>query len=245
MAGHVPPLSKLCPASKRLPPPLAQAHKSQEDDGQTGSRAWTSPCLRTTRSTKRRNVANTCPYLTYPSFTSTRTALGFSCKQNDGMSRRTCHKHDPAPFALYNRSTAASGYNSDHKNHGQKKPGKRRSDGSRAWTSPCLRTTHSTKRSNVVSGKLFCRKIGPRICFADLLGFLADLGGMLSLPSAHRRQTPSETMRFVLFSTSPQKGVWQCTPACDRGVFTHSFTPPSSSSLISLHWPRSGLWVRP
>ena len=34
------------------------------------------------------------------------------------------HKRDPAPFSLYNRSTTASRYISDHKKHGQKKPGK-------------------------------------------------------------------------------------------------------------------------
>ena len=45
------------------------------------------------------------------------------------MSRRNYQKHDPDPFSLYNRSTTASHYVSDHKNGVQKKPEKRRSDG--------------------------------------------------------------------------------------------------------------------
>ena len=45
------------------------------------------------------------------------------------MSRRNYHKHDPAPFALYNHTTTASRCISDHKNRGQKNPGKQRSDG--------------------------------------------------------------------------------------------------------------------
>ena len=55
------------------------------------------------------------------------------------MRRRNYHKHEPAPFSLYNQSTTASRYISHHKNRGQKKPGKRRSDRSCAWTSRCLR----------------------------------------------------------------------------------------------------------
>ena len=78
--------------------------------------------------------------------------------------------------------------------------------GSRAWTSPCLRTTHSTKRSNVVSGKLFCRKIGPRICFADLLGFPRRFGGGVVPP--FRPQTTdtirNNEIRVVLYL--PPKG---------------------------------------
>ena len=70
---------------------------------------------------------------------SKQTALGCSCKQNVGMSRSNYHKHDTAPFCLYNRSITASRYISDHRDRSQKKPGKRRLDGSRAWTSRCLR----------------------------------------------------------------------------------------------------------
>ena len=46
------------------------------------------------------------------------------------MSKRNYHKHDPAPFALYNGSTTASRCITDHKNRGQKKTqAVRRSDG--------------------------------------------------------------------------------------------------------------------
>ena len=76
------------------------------------------------------NIPFHSPWLT---ITSKQTALGCRCQQNVGMSRRNHHKHDPtAPF-LCNRSTTASHYISDHKNHGQKTPGKRRSGGP-----PCL-----------------------------------------------------------------------------------------------------------
>ena len=53
-------------------------------------------------------------------------SIGLGCKLNIVMSRRTYHKHDPAPVSLCNRTTTASHYISDHKNRGQKKPGKRR-----------------------------------------------------------------------------------------------------------------------
>ena len=45
------------------------------------------------------------------------------------MSRRNYQKHDPAPCSLDNQSITVSRYISDHKNHGQKNPEKRRSDG--------------------------------------------------------------------------------------------------------------------
>ena len=60
-----------------------------------------------------------------------KTFINNSCKV--GISRRTDHKHDPAPFSLYNRSTTASHCISDYKNRRQKKAGKRWSDGV-----PCL-----------------------------------------------------------------------------------------------------------
>ena len=41
-----------------------------------------------------------------------------------GMSKRNYHKHDPAPFSLYIRTTTASRYISDHQNRGQKRPRK-------------------------------------------------------------------------------------------------------------------------
>ena len=48
------------------------------------------------------------------------------------------HKHDPAPFSLYNQGTTTSRYTSDDKKHSQKKPGKQPTDRGRAWTSQCL-----------------------------------------------------------------------------------------------------------
>jgi hypothetical protein len=60
------------------------------------------------------------PWLT---ITSKQTALGCSCKQNIGMSRRNYQTHDPAPLSLYHRTTTESRYISDHKNCGQEKPG--------------------------------------------------------------------------------------------------------------------------
>ena len=70
------------------------------------------------------------PWLT---ITSKQTALGCSCKQNVSMSRRNYDRHDPAPLFLCNRSTTASRCISNNRNPGQKKPGKRRSEGL-----PCL-----------------------------------------------------------------------------------------------------------
>ena len=49
-----------------------------------------------------------------------RIGLGCGCKQNVGISRGKYHKHDPAPLSLYNWSTTASQYISDHQNHGRK-----------------------------------------------------------------------------------------------------------------------------
>ena len=46
------------------------------------------------------------------------TALGCSCKQKVGMSRRNYHKHDLAPFSPCNRSTTASRCICDHENCG-------------------------------------------------------------------------------------------------------------------------------
>ena len=54
------------------------------------------------------------------------------------MSRRNYHKQDPAPLSIYNRSTTASHYISDHKNRGQKKPAKQRSDGVLCLDKPVL-----------------------------------------------------------------------------------------------------------
>ena len=59
------------------------------------------------------------------------------------MSRGNYHRHHP--FFLFNRSTTASGYISDHKNRGQKKPGKQRSDGT-----PCLDKAVLAKRGGGV-----------------------------------------------------------------------------------------------
>ena len=47
-------------------------------------------------------------------------SLGLQFHQHVGMSRRHYHKHNPAPFSLYNQSTTASRYISDHKNRCEK-----------------------------------------------------------------------------------------------------------------------------
>ena len=68
-----------------------------------------------------------------------RTALGCSCKQNIGVSMGNHHKHEPALFSLYNRSTAASRNISDLKKRGFRKNQENDCQtGSRAWTRPCL-----------------------------------------------------------------------------------------------------------
>ena len=53
--------------------------------------------------------------------------------------RRNSHKHDPAPFSLYNLEHNGITLFLTTKTTVRKKPGKRRSDGSCAWTSRCLR----------------------------------------------------------------------------------------------------------
>ena len=44
------------------------------------------------------------------------------------MSKRNYQNHDAAPLSLYNQSTTAPPYISNHKNGAEKKPGKQRSD---------------------------------------------------------------------------------------------------------------------
>ena len=43
------------------PPPLRKHAESQQNDGNTGSCAWTRPCLRATRGTKRTYVTGNLP----------------------------------------------------------------------------------------------------------------------------------------------------------------------------------------
>ena len=105
-------------------PPLHKHAESQENKGQKG------PVLRQASACTRRVVPEECMWRTpWLRFISKRTELGCSCTQNVGVSKRDYHKHDVAPFSLYNRSTTASHYISDLKNCGEKKPGKQKSDG--------------------------------------------------------------------------------------------------------------------
>ena len=55
--------------------------------------------------------------------TSKQTALGRSVQQNVVLSRKDCHRHEPAPLSLYNGHTTASRYILDHNNCGQKNDG--------------------------------------------------------------------------------------------------------------------------
>ena len=67
---NFPPFSPILPKSAHFevsvlvppPPPAPSKHvKSQKNDGQAGSCAWTSPCLQATRGTKRTYVAENLP----------------------------------------------------------------------------------------------------------------------------------------------------------------------------------------
>ena len=119
------------------PRPLHKHAESQEKktvrQGPVLRQAWA------TRGTKRMHVANTCPHLTPAAIVATGHQNRWRRQSSAGSERPHCPSHDPAPFPLYNQSTTASRYISDHKDCGQKKkPGKRRSGGVLSLDEPVL-----------------------------------------------------------------------------------------------------------